>query len=84
MCEWPACRLFSASGILRGRPRLFAGAVSASSSTSRLGRPRLRGRFVPGGASRLTVQYDPKPGSVTGRGCRSNNLFNDRWCLTDC
>lgn len=38
------------------------------SPTSLFGRPLLRGRFVPGGASKLTVQYDPKPGSVTGRG----------------
>lgn len=41
-------------------------------------RPLLRGRLVPGGAVRFTVQYEPNPGSVTGRGCRSNKRFNER------
>ena len=45
---------------------------------SLLARPLLRGRFVPGGADKLTVQYDPNPGSVTGRGCRSKSLFKDK------
>lgn len=30
--------------------------------------PLFLGRLVPGGASRFTVQYDPKPGSEGGRG----------------
>lgn len=40
--------------------------------------PLFLGRFVPGGASRLTVQYDPNPGSEGGRGCRSNRRFRER------
>ena len=31
-------------------------------------RPLVRGRLVPGGASKFTVQYDPKPVSVTRDG----------------
>ncbi len=41
--------------------------------------PLFLGRLVPGGASRLTVQYDPNPGSDGGRGCRSNSRLRDRW-----
>ena len=40
--------------------------------------PRLRGLLVPGGAERLTVQYEPKPGSVTGLGSRSNRRLRER------
>ena len=44
------------------------GAEDAAAGASSLGAallplPRLRGRLVPGGADRFTVQYDPKPGS---------------------
>jgi len=45
---------------------------------SLLALPRLRGRFVPGGASKFTVQYEPKPGSVAGRGWRSNRRLRER------
>lgn len=34
-------------------------ALPSISSTSFFDRPRFRGRFVPGGALRFTVQYDP-------------------------
>ena len=40
--------------------------------------PLFLGRLVPGGASRFTVQYDPKPGSEGGRGCRSNRRLRER------
>ena len=40
--------------------------------------PRFLGRFVPGGASRFTVQYDPNPGSATGFAWRSKRRFNER------
>ncbi len=50
-----------------GRPLFFAGPAELA-VVSLLGRPRFRGRLVPGGADKFTVQYEPKPGSVTGRG----------------
>lgn len=61
-----------------------SGATAISSSRGSLlalalGRPLFRGLFVPGGASRFTVQYEPNPGSVAGRGWRSNNLLSERW-----
>lgn len=43
------------SVVFRGLPRFFGGCGNASAA-SLFGRPRLRGRFVPGGAVRLTVQ----------------------------
>lgn len=43
-------------------------ATAASSRGSLEVLPLFRGLFVPGGASRFTVQYDPNPGSVAGRG----------------
>ena len=61
-----------------------AATVPASLLSFLLFLPLFLGRFVPGGASRLTVQYEPKPGSVTGRGCLSKRRFSDRWCRTDC
>lgn len=53
--------------IFRGLP-LFFGGSGDPSEISLLGRPLLRGLLVPGGAVRFTVQYEPKPGSVTGLG----------------
>ena len=45
-----------------------AATVPASLLSVLLLLPLFLGRFVPGGASRLTVQYDPNPGSEGGRG----------------
>lgn len=40
--------------------------ILAAAAAALLGRPRFLGLFVPGGAKRLTVQYEPKPGSASG------------------
>ena len=63
---------------LRGLPLFLVEVTPSGVLSLPAGRPRLRGRLVPGGASRLTVQYDPKPGSVTGRVWRSKRRLSER------
>ena len=65
VCSWCWSSLIGTMGMYAGRSIIGPGFVWIMISF--WVRPRFRGRLVPGGASRFTVQYEPKPGSVAGR-----------------
>lgn len=80
-CEMPSFAGLAdvdAMGVASCAEDLVEPCSSEPARASLLVLPRFRGRLVPGGAERLTVQYEPNPGSVTGRGCRSKSRFRER------